>query len=320
MTNNSELSIVVPVYNVQDQLRICLDSIINQSYKNIEIIIIDDASTDDSPNIIKEYAEKYENLKPIFFKKNHGVGYVRNYGITMCKGEYIGFVDGDDWIDADYYQKLLLSIRKDNCDIAACGIITEYDNSHSSKSRYKYDFENCINGNFALKLLTKSENYGYYITPIVNNKIYNHEFLKTNNITFNVNRSFQDDYFSFFAMLCAKRVALLPNVNYHYYQRANSITHTFSKRLADDCISTLVQIRTDLENQKLIETYEKEYYSYVERLLTSLLEMLIRKEPEITTQKNYINYIMLNLGKNFQMHKIIEYLDNRRIFNFFGLA
>ncbi|MCM1467164.1 MAG: glycosyltransferase [Alistipes sp.] len=320
MTKNSELSIIVPVYNVQEQLRTCLDSLINQSYKNIEFFIIDDSSTDDSPNIIKEYAKKYENLKPIFLEKNHGVGYVRNYGITMCKGEYIGFVDSDDWIDVDYYQKLLSSIKKNDSDIAACGIITEYDNSYSYKLRYKYDFENCINGNFALKLLTKSENYGHYITPIVNNKIYNRKFLKTNNIVFNDNRSFQDDYFSFFAMLYAKKVVLLPNTNYHYYQRTNSITHTFSKRLVDDCINTLVQIRTDLVNQKLIEIYEKEYYSYVERLLTSLLDMLIRKEPEITTQKKYLKYIMLNLSKNFHMHKIIEYLDNRRIFNFFGLT
>lgn len=320
MIKNPELSIVVPVYNVQKQLKICLDSIINQSYKNIELIVIDDASTDNSPNIIKEYAEKYKVLKPIFFEKNHGVGYIRNYGITMCKGKYIGFVDGDDWIDADYYQKLLLSIKKNNSDVAACGIITEYDNSHSSELRYKYNFDNCISGNFALKLLTKSENYGYYITPIVNNKIYNHKFLEANNITFNNTRSFQDDYFSFFIMLYAKKIEILSDTNYHYYQRADSITHTFSKRLIDDCINTLVQIRTDLENKKLIETYEKEYYSYVERLLTSLLDMLVRKESENTAQKNYLNYIMSNLGKNFKMHKIIDYLDNRRIFNFFGLT
>lgn len=319
MTKTSELSIIVPVYNVQEQLEICLDSIINQSYKNIELIVIDDASTDNSSKIIKDYAEKYENLKPVFFEKNHGVGYVRNYGITLSKGDYIGFVDSDDWIDIEYYQRLLSSIKKDNSDIAACGIITEYDNPQSHELRYKYNFKNCISGNFALKLLTKSENYGYYITPIVNNKIYRSEFLKTNKISFNDNRSFQDDYFSFFAMLYAKTIELVPDTNYHYYQRANSITHTFSKRLVDDCINTLIHIRTDLEKQNLINIYEKEYYSYVERLLSSLLDMLIRKEPNITTQKKYLKYIVLKLEKNFQMNKIIDYLDNRRIFKFFGL-
>lgn len=319
MARNSELCIVVPIYNVQEQLRICLDSIMNQSYKNIELILIDDASTDYSPNIIKEYAEKYENIKPVFLNENHGVGYVRNYGMDMSEGKYIGFIDGDDWIDVDYYQALLLSMKKNKSDIATCGIITEYDNSQSCELRYKYNFTNSINGNFALKLLTKSENYGYYITPIVNNKIYSCEFLKRNNIIFNQNRSFQDDYFSFFAMLHAKKVALVPNISYHYYQRPNSITHTFSKRLVDDCINTLVCIRTDLEKQELIEIFEKEYYSYVDRLLTSLLDMLIRKESDITTQKKYLNYIMLQLGKDFQMNKIIQYLDNRRIFNFFGL-
>lgn len=319
MVELSELSIIVPVYNVQEQLKICLDSIINQSYKNIEIIVIDDASTDDSTKVIKEYAQKYENIKPVFFEINHGVGYVRNYGVALSEREYIGFVDSDDWIDVDYYQKLLFSIKKNNSDVAACGIITEYDNSQSSELRYRYNFQNCIDGNFALKLLTKSENYGYYITPIVNNKIYSRNFIRKNKIIFNDNRSFQDDYFSFFAMLHAKRVELVPTINYHYYQRVNSITHTFSKRLVDDCINTLLQIRTDLEKQNLIAMYEKEYYSYVERLLSSLLDMLIRKEPDNIIQKNYIKYIIEKLGKNFQMNKIIDYLDNRRIFKFFGL-
>ncbi len=320
MAKDLKLSIVIPVYNVQSQLRICLDSIINQSYKNREIIVIDDASTDDSPDIIKEYAEKYEDLKPVFLKENHGVGYARNYGINISNGKYIGFVDGDDWIDVDYYHELLLSIEKNNSDIAVCGIITEYENSQSCKLRYEYNLENCINGNFALKLLTKSENYGYYITPIVNNKIYNTEYLKRNHIIFNNNRSFQDDYFSFFAMLYAEKVELVPSTNYHYYQRSNSTTHTFSKRLADDCINTLVQIRENLEKQMLLNVYEKEYYSYVERLLSSLLDMLIRKEPDIMIQKKYLHYIMSNLSKNFQMNKIIDYLDNRRIFHFFGLT
>ena len=313
------LSIIVPVYNVQKQLRTCLDSILNQSFKNIELIVIDDASTDNSSNIIREYAEKYKELKPFFLEKNYGVGYVRNYGITLSVGKYVGFVDGDDWIDADYYQTLMSYASENNSDIVACGIMTEYENSKSQELRYKYNSRNCINGSFALKLLTKTENYGYYISPIVNNKIYNLNFLRINNIIFNNNRSFQDDYFSFFAMLYAKRVDLVPDINYHYYQRVDSITHTFSKRLVDDCINTLVHIRTDLEKMNLITIYKKEYYSYVERLFTSLLDMLFRKEQDIIIQKEYLKYILQKIDKNFQIGAIIDYLDNRRIFDFFGL-
>lgn len=319
MEQYPELSVIIPVYNIQNQLKICLDSVINQSYKNMEIIVIDDSSTDNSPHIIKNYAKKCQQLKPVFFEKNTGVGNVRNYGINMSKGRYIGFIDGDDWIDTEFYQRLLLTIKRDKSDIVACGIKTEYDNSKSCELRYKYDFSNCISGNFALKLLTKSENYGYFITPIVNNKIYVSEYIKSKKIIFNNNRSFQDDYFSFFAILYARKISLVTDTYYHYYQRVNSITHTFSKRLVNDCFNTLVQIYNDLEKQKILTYYEKEYYAYVERLLTSLLDMLVRKEQDNFIQKEYLKYIITKFSKQFEIGKIIDYIDNKRIFKFFDL-
>lgn len=319
MNNIPELSIVIPVYNIEAQLSMCLDSVINQSYKDTEILVIDDASTDSSAEIIRKYASKYTNLRPIFFDQNKGVGNVRNYGIELSKGEYIGFVDGDDWIDLEYYHRLLDAIKRDKSQIAICGIKTEYNNSKSSELRYKYDFYNCIDSTIALKLLTKSHGCDCYITPIVNNKVYNSEFLKKRKINFNNNRSFQDDYFSFFALLQSSLISLVPDIYYHYYQRESSITHTFSKRLVDDCLNTLVQIRNELECQNLLHIYEKEYYAYVERLITSLLDMLLRKEPDSITQKKYLKYIWTGFTKHFQMSKFIDYIDNRRIFHFFDV-
>lgn len=319
MNNIPELSIIIPVYNVEAQLSICLDSVVNQSFKNTEVLIIDDASTDNSTEIIRKYASRYANLKPTFFEQNTGVGNVRNYGIELSKGKYIGFVDSDDWIDLEYYQRLLNAIKQDKSQIAVCGIKTEYNNSNSSEFRYKYNFYNCIDNKIALKLLTKSHGYDCYITPIVNNKIYDSEFLKKRNINFNNNRSFQDDYFSFFALLQSSLISLVPDTYYHYYQRDNSITHTFSKRLVDDCLNTLVQIRKELEEQNLLRIYEKEYHAYVERLITSLLDMLLRKEPDNIIQKKYLKYILTSFMECFQMSKFIDYIDNRRIFHFFDV-
>lgn len=319
MDHIPELSIVIPVYNVAAELPICLDSVVNQSFKDMEILVIDDASTDNSAEIVRNYASKYKNLKPVFLDKNTGVGNVRNYGIELSRGRYIGFVDSDDWIDLEYYYKLLYAIKRDKSQIAICGIKTEYNNSKSCEFRYKYSCYNCIDNAIALKLLTKSQGYDCYITPIVNNKIYDSEFLKKENINFNNNRSFQDDYFSFFAILQSSLISLVPDTYYHYYQRESSITHTFSKRLVDDCLSTLVQIRTELEDQNLLYIYEREYYAYVERLVVSLLDMLLRKEPDIITQKKYLKYIWANFAERFQMNKIIDYIDNRRIFHFFDL-
>lgn len=319
MNHIPELSIIIPVYNVEEQLPSCLESVINQSFKDTEILVIDDASSDNSAEIVRKYAQKYKNIKPVFFDRNTGVGHIRNYGIELSKGRYIGFVDSDDWIDLEYYHKLLGAIKRDRSQIAICGIKTEYNNFKSCKIRYKYCFHNCIDNAIALKLLTKSQGYDCYITPIVNNKIYDGEFLRKRNISFNNNRSFQDDYFSFFALLQASLISLVPDIYYHYYQRESSTTHIFSKSLVDDCISTLVQIRSELEFQNILCTYEKEYYAYVERLIVSLLDMLVRKEPNVITQKKYLKYIWASFAKQFQMNKIIDYIDNRRIFHFFDI-
>lgn len=319
MADFPELSVVIPVYNVQNKLRTCLDSVINQSYQNMEILVIDDASTDNSAYIIKEYAAKYQIIKPVFLQHNIGVGDVRNYGITLAKGHYIGFIDSDDWIDMNFYQNLVSSIKSNNSDMSICGIKTEYNNSLNCQLRYKYNFENCITGEYALKLLTKSENYGCFITPIVNNKVYSADFLKNTNIHFNSTRSFQDDFFSFFAILYSQKITLVTDTYYHYYQRQSSTTHTFSKRLVTDCLDTLVQIRGILQKNMCLERYKKEYYSYVERLITSLLDMLIRKEQDDIAQKKYLKYIISEFSKFFTVSEVIDYIDASRIFIFFDL-
>ncbi|WP_305113959.1 glycosyltransferase family 2 protein [Thomasclavelia cocleata] len=316
MNNKPELSIIVPVYNVQNYLELCLDSIVNQSFKNREIIIIDDASTDNSASIIREYEKRFPELSAYFMTKNIGVGEIRNLGIEYANGTYIGFVDGDDWIDTDFYYNLMSFIKSDNSDIAICGIKDEFNNFISSHVRYKYGIHNCIEGKYALKLLTKSENFNAFITPIVNNKIYNKNFIVDNKIKFNSNRSFQDDFFSFFACLYAKRVSLVPDTYYHYYQRVDSVTHVFSKNLIDNCFDTLIQIRTILEEKNLIDTYTKEYYSFVERCIRSLLSMMIHKETDLYIQKKYLKYIFEIITRNFNMHILIDYLDNNRIFDF----
>ena len=114
---NIKVSIIVPVYNVEPYLRRCLDSLINQTLKDIEIICINDCSPDNSISIIKEYAEKDKRIKVINFEKNCGVSMARNAGIKIAMGEYIGTVDPDDYVDLNYYEKLYFKARETNADI-----------------------------------------------------------------------------------------------------------------------------------------------------------------------------------------------------------
>ena len=113
-----KVSIIIPVYNAQKYLRRCLDSLINQTLKEIEIICINDGSTDNSLNILKEY-EQNDSRIIIINQENSGIGKARNSGIKIAKGEYIGFVDADDWVDKDYYEKLYNAAKKYDSDIAA---------------------------------------------------------------------------------------------------------------------------------------------------------------------------------------------------------
>lgn len=314
-----ELSIIVPVYNVEKYLPVCLDSIINQTYGNWELIIVDDASTDKSPNIITDYASRSNKIVPIYLENNTGVGNARNKGIEIAKGRYIGFVDADDWIDQNFYKKLVGSIIKDSSDIAICGVKTEYLNSKSSIYRYQYMDSICIDHNYALRLLVNSHNMDQFISPIVPNKIYLTSFLKKHNLIFDPSKSFQDDFFTFFCMIYAEKISLVPEVYYHYFQRPNSITHIFCKKLADDCISILVQIKNKLIQENLFSTYNQEFYSFFERCLTSLLKMLHSRESDYRVQKKYLEYIFVKCFKHFTAKEIIQYIDNQRIFNFFHI-
>ena len=108
---SDKISVIVPVYNVENYLRRCVDSIINQTYKNLEIILVDDGSPDNCPVICDEYAQKDSRIK-VIHKENGGLSSARNCGMDMATGEYIGFVDGDDWIESDMYKFLIENAEK----------------------------------------------------------------------------------------------------------------------------------------------------------------------------------------------------------------
>lgn len=117
MKNNGLISVIVPVYNVERYLNRCVDSLINQTYKNLEIILVDDGSTDNSPRICDDYEKKYEAVK-VIHKKNGGQSSARNVGIKQASGDYIGFVDSDDWVAIDTYEYLLNVLIRTNSEAA----------------------------------------------------------------------------------------------------------------------------------------------------------------------------------------------------------
>ena len=132
------ISVIVPVYNVEKYLDKCINSLINQSYNNLEIILIDDGSTDNCGEICDKYALKDNRIK-VIHKKNEGLSAARNLGISISKGDYIIFIDSDDWVDKEILLKLLNLIKKYNSDIAVCDYLLTYDeNEYIEKEEIYY--------------------------------------------------------------------------------------------------------------------------------------------------------------------------------------
>ena len=128
-----KVSIIIPIFNTETFLKRCVSSVIDQTLKDIEIILVDDGSTDNSGNICDEFAQKDSRVK-VIHKKNEGVGIARNSGINIAKGGYIGFVDSDDWVDADMYETLYNAAKENGADIVMCDAVTKYD-----KEKYEAD-------------------------------------------------------------------------------------------------------------------------------------------------------------------------------------
>ena len=132
----TKVSIIVPVYNTYNYLNKCLESLVNQTLSDIEIIVVNDGSPDDSEGIIKEYANKYSSIK-YYKKKNGGLSSARNFGIKRATGEYIGFVDSDDYVDVTMYEKLYNQAISTNSDIVCCQLTYLYPNNKTILHHYK---------------------------------------------------------------------------------------------------------------------------------------------------------------------------------------
>lgn len=214
------VSVIIPVYNSELYLRECLDSIINQSLYNIEIICINDGSTDNSLKILQEYADKDERIKIINNEKNSGApGVVKNLGIAVAKGEYIGFVDSDDWVDKDFFFELYNTAKQNNADMASGLKITRFNSEQEWASTCD------VHG---LNILTTIDEKKPLIQKAGSNciKLYKTDFVRKNNLKCWEQRSVsEDNYLSMTSMLLADKIAINDKVVYHYRKDVQSVTN-----------------------------------------------------------------------------------------------
>ena len=252
-----KLSVIIPVYNVENYLRECLDSIINQTVKDIEIICVDDGSTDSSPDILKEYQNKDSRIR-IITKENGGQASARNLGIKEAQGEYIAFIDSDDFIEAEMLEKLYTKANDNNLDIAMCKIATYDNQTKEIKDNVWYymlgvfrDFEKDIFNHKDTKEFTCH----IAVTPY--NKIYKTTLLKENNILFPEGLIFEDEKFFYDTYLRAKRVSIVDEFLYYYrINRKGSTVDTIKDNDFSDIIPISKLIRETFKETDNYEDYK----------------------------------------------------------------
>lgn len=212
MKNNSgiKVSIIVPVYNVATYLPECLNSLINQTLKDIEIICIDDKSTDGSIEILKEYEKKDVRIKVVYNEENKSTGTARNIGIEKASGEYLGFVDGDDFVSADYFENLYENAKKHNAEISATSNVLFYYDENNTP-----ELETGLSVKSRLSTI-KEKNDSLAKTVVSWNKIYKKDFIEKNNIYYGNNSYAEDMLFSIICYFFAPYIVISHKSIYYY--------------------------------------------------------------------------------------------------------
>lgn len=217
-----KVSIVVPIYNTQDYIKKCLESLVNQTLKDIEIICVNDGSTDNTMVIVNEFAKNDNRIK-IIEQTNQKQGAARNNGMRSAQGEYIGFVDSDDWVDLNYYEKLYNSAKKYDTDIALA-VNVRIGNGKTKKRL------NIANEAVYTEIQDRFDVCNLAKNPCPTNKIYKKSLLDDNKITYPEGCYCEDKLFVIQAVYYAKNLVSVPGVNYYYYRNPHSTVNTRLKK------------------------------------------------------------------------------------------
>lgn len=301
------ISVIVPIYSVEKYLHRCINSIIGQTYKNIEIILVDDGSPDNCPAICDDYAEKYEKIK-VVHKQNAGSGFARNSGIQKATGEYIAFVDSDDYVEQDMYQKLIESLT-DGVDTVFCGNIDVYGKSRTAcrnpLANKKYYNEDVISKVLS-SMLGPDKFDNAYAGMSACLGLYSKQLIEENNIRFDSERKVisEDAVFNIKYMSVAKGVNILEYCGYNYCHHNNSITTTYRS----DRIEGIVKLYSyELDLVKNLD----DYTILKERIQNTLLanaRVCIKHEIKFNAGKNGSGNIK-QLLNNSIFHQVMNEFD-----------
>ncbi len=296
--SNIKISVIVPVYNVEQYLPKCLDSLVNQTLKEIEILVVNDGSPDNSQQIIDEYAARYpQKIRP-FVKENGGLSDARNYGVKRATGEYIAFVDSDDYVDLDMFEQMYQKAISTGAQVVCCPLSHEYENK-TRKTFYDQDLFG--------KNVRQSPEILSYGNSYAHNKIYQRAFWQENDFQFPLRQWFEDSYLIYNVMLAANQVELVNIPFMHYVRfREDSITNQFDMRVFD-IFKSVESIVTYYKEHDAFDALAEELEYICLRHVTARIKLL-RKAPDRETGLRYIHEMIEQLDRYFPKWRKNRYL------------
>ena len=283
---NKKISVIVPVYNTSKYLKKCLDSLVNQTYSNMEIIVVDDGSTDNSGEICDSYATEYPSKIIVVHTENHGLSSARNTGLNYAQGDYIGFVDSDDWVANDMFEILLNNLLKTQSDLSVCGL------------KYAYDVDECTGKRENISVVYKQDEifeqimknksfYGYacnklFKKELIENLVFDEKLLSCEDLVFSVK----------YAAKCIRAVSTNDEL-YYYRQHTGSMTGEFKYNIRKLSVLDAYEMIMPIYEEKksdLLYVLERNYL----KINLNIKGRMRLSHIEDNTVKNRLNH---NIGK-----------------------
>ncbi len=295
---NAKISIIIPVYNVSEYLPTCLDSVINQTYKNLEIICVNDGSPDNSAAILFEYAKKDSRIK-VINQENRGLSGARNTGFEQATGEYVYFLDSDDYIHPQMLERLAKALEKENADFACCKYKKIWKTEPIEKLQDKaYQvIENPAAEFFAPKGV---------ISVNVWSKLYRRDMIA--DLRFIVGLVYEDLPYNNCFMLKAKKGVLVPEEMYYYLQRGNSLSQgqILRKKNAQSYIEIIRFLHEKLQNSPYYNAMRKKYFTsilrhFLKQKKDEQVKSYLQQELKSLIKENIISYGLLSFRRKIKL-------------------
>ena len=278
-----KVSVIVPFYNVEGYIEKCLETLVNQTLQEIEIILVNDGSKDRSVNIVKKFQSSYPEKIVYLEKENGGLSDARNYAIPHAKGEYIAFLDSDDYVEKDMYQKMYELAVKENSDMVECDFYWEYPNKTRKDVGEIYHGSN--------EMIEK-------IRVVAWNKLIKKEILEDTKIQFPKGYRYEDVEFTYKLIPYIKNVSFLKEACIHYIQREGSISNSQNERTKEifDVLEHVLQYYKEID---IYEKYKTELeYIYIRYAFCSSLRRISKIQDE-TIQENLLTLTWNNVQEKF---------------------